>query len=279
MELFAHLPQIDHRYLHEALATSVFRAGASSGLLPPAVQTLGMHFADRSITGARARCLALLQCLRQVIEAYVVPPEKSFARDLTARINTYVQFLIDCRPLSVGMGNAVKSLKQAIAQMGVRGLPESEAREEVLAHIDRYVSERLVMAANLIVELAVEKIQDGDVILTHAQSFVVAKILEAAFDKGRKFRVVVVDSRPALEGRATLRRLLRKGISCTYTHMGAVSYAMREASKVILGAAAVMANGTMLSRLVRLRPAHANARPLILPRPHLGASPPAPCGA
>lgn len=103
VELFAHLPQIDHHYLHEALASTVFRAGTGNVLLP-AVQTLGMHFADRSITGARARCLALLQCLAQVITVYVVPPEKSFARDLTARINTYVQFLIDCRPLSVSMG-------------------------------------------------------------------------------------------------------------------------------------------------------------------------------
>lgn len=125
-------------------------------------------------------------------------------------------------------GNAVKSLKQVIASTGVRGIPEAEAKEEVLAHIERYIQERLVMADNLIVELAVQKIQDGDVILTHAHSYVVSKILERAFDVGRKFRVVVVDSRPALEGRTTLRRLLRKGISCTYTHLGAVSYAMRE---------------------------------------------------
>lgn len=214
-----------------------------------------MHYADGSITGARARCLALLQCLRKVIETYVAPPEKSFARDLTARINTYVQFLIDCRPLSVSMGNAVKSLKQTIAELGVQGTAEPEAKAQVLAHVDRYIAERIVSAEDAIVKLAMTTIKDGDVILTHAHSHIVTKILEEAnkmaVEKGWSFRVVVVDSRPSLEGRKTLRRLLQQGISCTYTHLGAVSYAMREVTKVFLGAAAVMANGTMLSRLVR----------------------------
>lgn len=46
--------------------------------------------------------------------------------------------------------------------------------------------------------------------------------------KGRAFRVIVVDSRPRLEGRETLRRLVRKGIHCTYVMINAISYVLPE---------------------------------------------------
>lgn len=59
-------------------------------------------------------------------------------------------------------------------------------------------------------------------------SSLVNHILYEAFEKGRKFRVIVVDSRPRLEGREALRRLVQKGISCTYVLISAVSYILPE---------------------------------------------------
>jgi translation initiation factor eIF-2B subunit delta len=44
--------------------------------------------------------------------------------------------------------------------------------------------------------------------------------------------VVVADSRPALEGREMLRRLLEAGISSTYLDLNALTYIMPEVSKV-----------------------------------------------
>lgn len=65
----------------------------------------------------------------------------------------------------------------------------------------------------------------------------------------KKFRVVIVDSRPKLEGQSLLRRLLVKGLRCTYTHINAVSYIMHEVTRVFLGASSVFANGTLYSRV------------------------------
>lgn len=62
-----------------------------------------------------------------------------------------------------------------------------------------------------------------------SSSSLVNHILCEAFEKGRKFRVIVVDSRPRLEGRETLRRLVQRGISCTYVLISAVSYILPEA--------------------------------------------------
>lgn len=52
-----------------------------------------------------------------------------------------------------------------------------------------------MFADKVIVDQAVEKIREGDVVLTHGHSHVVEKILEAAHARGRNFRVVVVSAR------------------------------------------------------------------------------------
>ena len=62
--------------------------------------------------------------------------------------------------------------------------------------------------------------------------------------------MVVVDSRPLLEGRETLRLLSEAGIPCTYVLLNVLSYLMmREVTKVFLGASALMSNGSVLGRV------------------------------
>jgi translation initiation factor eIF-2B subunit delta len=178
-----------------------------------------------------------------------------------------VQFLIDCRPLSVSMGNAIKSVKTALADAGQRSISESEAKAFLLDHIERYIQERITLADTVIDGYVCGKIRDGDVILTHAASATVLSALKAAAAAGRKFRVVVVDSRPRLEGRVTLAALLRAGISCTYSHTNALSYLMSGVSLVLLGAAAVLANGAVLSRVgaaAVAMTAHAHGVPVLV---------------
>jgi translation initiation factor eIF-2B subunit delta len=59
---------------------------------------------------------------------------------------------------------------------------------------------------------------------------------------------VVVDSRPALEGRRMLHSLLSAGVHCQYIQLNGLSFGLAGATKVILGAAAVLSNGTVLGR-------------------------------
>lgn len=44
-------------------------------------------------------------------QEYVTPEGKVLSRDLTHQLNTAIQFLVECRPLSVSMGNAIKFVK------------------------------------------------------------------------------------------------------------------------------------------------------------------------
>ncbi len=49
---------------------------------------------------------------------------------------------------------------------------------------------------------------------------------------GKRFDVVVVDSRPLFEGRRMLTTLLAGGITCEYCHLNGLSYEITEVDKV-----------------------------------------------
>ncbi|TYI13245.1 hypothetical protein ES332_A08G045900v1 [Gossypium tomentosum] len=244
VELFRHLPQYEHGTQLPDLETKFFELDP----MHPAVYKVGLQYLSGDIRGGNARCIAMFQAFKEAIKDYSTPPEKTLIRDLTARISSYVSFLIECRPLSISMGNAIKFLKNRIAKLPL-ALSESEAKSMLMLDIDRFINEKIILSEKVIVKHAVTKIRDGDVLLTYGASSVVEMILLHAHELGKHFRVVVVDSRPKLEGQLLLRRLVRKGLSCTYTHVNAVSCIMQDVTRVFLGASSVLSNGTVYSRV------------------------------
>ncbi|KAJ6738764.1 TRANSLATION INITIATION FACTOR EIF-2B [Salix koriyanagi] len=216
VELFRHLPQYERGTQLPELESKLFELDP----MHPAVYKVGLQYLSGDICGGNARCIAMLQAFQEAIKDYSTPPEKTLARDLTAKIGSYVSFLIECRPLSISMGNAI-----------------------------RFINEKIILADKVIVKHAVTKISDGDVLLTYGSSSAVEMVLLHAHELGKQFRVVVVDSRPKLEGQLLLRRLVGKGINCTYTHINAISYIMHEVTRVFLGASSVLSNGTVYSRV------------------------------
>ncbi|GFQ04627.1 translation initiation factor eif-2b subunit delta [Phtheirospermum japonicum] len=244
VELFRHLPQYEHGTQLPELESKFFQLEP----VHPAVYKVGLRYLAGDISGGNARCIAMLQSFQEAIKDYITPPEKSLIRDLTTKISGYVSFLIECRPLSISMGNAIRFLKTRITHLPLN-LSESEAKTHLISGIDHFISEKIILADKVIVKHAVTKIRDDDVLLTYGSSSAVELILLHAHELGKKFRVVIVDSRPKLEGQKLLRRLVGKGINCTYTHINAVSYIMHEVSRVFLGASSVLSNGTVYSRV------------------------------
>ncbi|KAL5167531.1 Translation initiation factor eIF-2B subunit delta [Glycine soja] len=242
VELFRHLPQYEHGSQLPDLEAKFFQLGP----VHPAVYKVGLQYLSGDISGGNARCIAMLQAFQEAIEDYRVPSEKTLVRDLTAKISSYVSFLIECRPLSISMGNAIRFLKSRIAKLPLT-LSESESKTSLQSDIERFIYEKIILANKVIVKHAVTKIRDGDVLLTYGSSSAVEMILLHAHGLGKHFRVVVVDSRPKLRGKLLLRRLVEKGLSCTYIHINAVSYIMNEVTRVFLGASSVLSNGTVYS--------------------------------
>ncbi len=140
------------------------------------------------------------------------------------------------------MGNAIRWLKVEISKVDV-STPESQAKLELCDSIDIYVREKVTIADQVIVNKANEKIEDGDVIITFAKSSVVQQTLVEAFRRGKKFRVIVVDSRPLLEGKNLARALADLGLEVQYSLTHGISHVIGHATKVFLGAHAMMSTG------------------------------------
>ncbi|NXL95820.1 EI2BD factor, partial [Alectura lathami] len=242
VNLFSHL----HQYSRKKPLTQ--QMSIPSTVIHPAVVRLGLQYSQGIINGSNARCIALLEVFKQLIRDYSTPPNEELSRDLVAKLKPHISFLNQCRPLSVSMGNAIKFLKKEISCLPDT-LREEEAKEKLQGTIDSYLREKILLAAEAILRSAFEKINDNDVILVYGWERVVRGGGQSLAVKGRAFRVIVVDSRPRLEGRETLRRLVRRGIHCTYVMINAISYVLPEVSKVLLGAHALLANGSVMSRV------------------------------
>ncbi|XP_055108172.1 translation initiation factor eIF2B subunit delta isoform X1 [Symphalangus syndactylus] len=242
VSLFSHLPQ----YSRQNSLTQFM--SIPSSVIHPAMVRLGLQYSQGLVSGSNARCIALLRALQQVIQDYTTPPNEELSRDLVNKLKPYMSFLTQCRPLSASMHNAIKFLNKEITSVG-SSKREEEAKSELRAAIDRYVQEKIVLAAQAISRFAYQKISNGDVILVYGCSSLVSRILQEAWTEGRRFRVVVVDSRPWLEGRHTLRSLVHAGVPASYLLIPAASYVLPEVSKVLLGAHALLANGSVMSRV------------------------------
>jgi translation initiation factor eIF-2B subunit delta len=127
--------------------------------------------------------------------------------------------------------------------------PENEAKRDLLEEIDYFLRDRVTAADTLIRDLAAKKIESGDVILTYAASSIVEQTLVQTHRAGVAFSVIVVDSKPLFEGKQLARKLANEGISVRYYLITGVSHAVKDATKVLLGAHAMMSNGRLYSRV------------------------------
>ncbi|KAJ3977537.1 eukaryotic translation initiation factor 2B delta subunit [Lentinula raphanica] len=219
------------------------------GDIHPVIVRLGLQFSEFKICGANARCIATLTAFKTVIQDYVTPPHNTLSRHLMTHLSPQITHLVNARPMSVTMGNAIRQLKLEISGSDI-DLPEQDAKDALCHKIDNYIRDRIIIADEVIEDLAVKKIKDGDVVLTYARSSLVEKILLRAHSLNKRFSVIVIDSRPLLEGKTLLHSLTSTipPIPCTYALLPALPSLITESDIVLLGAHSLHANGSVYSR-------------------------------
>lgn len=215
----------------------------------PSILTLALQISSYTLCGSNARTVGTLLAFKRVISSYTTPPGIALSRHLLTHLNHQIAYLRSARPLCIGQGNAIRWLKGVVSTVDV-GASELEAKESIIAAIDAFIRERIVLADEVIAREGATRIDDGDVVLTYGKSSVVEKTLLSAHAAGRDFKVVVLDSRPLFEGRNLARSLLRHGLTVSYGLLSAASDLItREGvTKCLLGASAMLGNGRLQSR-------------------------------
>ncbi|GAA5851002.1 hypothetical protein JCM9279_005254 [Rhodotorula babjevae] len=223
-------------------------AKSSTANLHPSIIRLALQYSEFKVVGANARCIAMLEAFKDIISSYTPPPQTSLTRHLpTTHLNPQIAHLIRARPLSVSMGTAIRYLKYEISLIEME-MDLDEAKQLLLSKIDSFIRDRILLASRVIEQHAVDKINDGDVILTYARSSVVEGVLLEAKRQGKEFSVVVVDSRPLYEGKHLLHSLRLASIPTTYVLLPALSLVLPRVSLCLLGTHALLSNGSMFSR-------------------------------
>ena len=129
---------------------------------------------------------------------------------------------------------------------------EESITEEMKGALDNILNsiEELISELNLISEAikyqAKDYIDDGETILTANHSEQLEEFfIEAA--KSKKFKVIVTESAPSLNGVIQAKNLIAKGIDTTVISDSAVYAIMPKVNKVIIGTRSIMANGGLIS--------------------------------
>ena len=236
MALFDHLPR------KQAPADPHSVEGEAA--LHPATVKLGLLYRKGAVYADDDRVVALLAMFMKVIEDYRTPPNKSLNMDLDKHVRTQVQHLVHCRQHSMGMGNVIKYIRYEIMHIAPE-FNESEAKAHLTAKLQSFLEERIVYARESIVRYMASTIKDDDVVLTFGSSPLLRQVL-VKVAATKRFRLVVVDTRPLHEGLETVAALSRH-VRCVYTPLAGAASVMREVTRVVLGASSLLSNGSMLA--------------------------------
>ncbi|KAG0150547.1 hypothetical protein CROQUDRAFT_652144 [Cronartium quercuum f. sp. fusiforme G11] len=234
-------------FLHLERPPTLSVAQRTNPVIHHSILRLAHLYSHFKIVGSNARCVAMLDAFKDVIRSYTPPPGTSLSRHLPSYLSPQISHLVHARPLSVSMGNAIRHLKGVIGRLGV-DMSDDQAKKELYERIDRFVRDRIVVADRVIESYAVQKIKQGDVIMTYANSSVVQGVLLEAHRQGIEFRVIVVDARPMYEGKNLLRLLSRSGIRCSYVLLSAIGAVLKTVNMALLGTHALLGNGAMYGR-------------------------------
>ncbi|XP_063357763.1 translation initiation factor eIF2B subunit delta [Cydia amplana] len=216
--------------------------------LHPAVIKLGVQLSSRVVSGSNARCIALLDALKKMVSDYTLPARTEYARGLETHLKESLTYLWGMRQPTASQVNAVKFFRHHLTQLP-HNVDEFDAKKILHEEIDRYIREQIDMAGEAISIAVRNKISHGDKILTYGCSSLIERIFREAWIAGVKFEVVVVGNRIHPHGREMLRRLVKYGVPCTYLDITAASYIMQKISKVLFGAQALLADGSVRGAL------------------------------
>jgi translation initiation factor eIF-2B subunit delta len=243
-----------------------------SASVHPAALKLALQFANDNYRGYADHARQFLETFRGIVtdlslrgfassdasSAFMLADQREIGATwisaIRAALNQLVQVIVDTHFLPVATGNIVRELKVVIDRIG-RDLVSgacgmAEATDALRTSVGHMISERIALPAPIIMKAAAERLRDGDRIVTIGYSTVVyGAIKHAVQNLGRDLSVVILDARPHCRGRQLAEALPKVGVrDVTVLPVTGLQVAMRGATKVLIGAAALFANGSLLGQ-------------------------------
>ncbi|MFC5973352.1 ribose 1,5-bisphosphate isomerase [Halomarina salina] len=207
--------------------------------LHPTVETTAEDIASMETRGAATIGAAAAAALRvQAGESDAVTPEA-----FRAELRVAGRRLHETRPTAVSLPNALRYVLRRMDGDEVATLRASvvKAATEFEQRLDRAQSQLGAIGAN--------RLQDGDVVMTHCHSTDALACVEAALDQGKHLEAIVKETRPRLQGHITARALREMGVPVTLIVDNAARRYLDDADHVLVGADAIAADGSVVNKI------------------------------
>jgi ribose 1,5-bisphosphate isomerase len=212
--------------------------------LPEEAGRIAEDIRSMRIRGAGLIARSAVEALRIVAQDSKAKDAESFFNELTEA----ARILLQTRPTAVSLPNGIRYVMHRLNLARGRNDSFKEIREATLAAASEFI-ENAKTAVQRIGEIGARRIVDGDVLLTHCNSAAAIEVMKTAWRDGRRFEVLVTETRPRFQGHITARELSKAGIPVTLILDDAVRYFMQDVDKVIVGADAVTANGALVNKI------------------------------
>ena len=170
------------------------------------------------------------------------------ASDLALVVEEAVTDILRVMPSLAPPINALHKVMGTLEEAQAQKLPADQIKANLLAACDTFL-QVIDEARDKVAQYGAEKIRDGDVVLTYSMSSTVWRIFFAAKAQGKRFRVLVTESRPANEGMWTVDEMLKAEIEVGVSVDACIGELIPQSNIVFVGADAVSSHGTVLCKV------------------------------
>jgi len=189
--------------------------------------------------GAAAIADAAAAALAAQAEASDADTPAAFREQLRAAARE----LHDTRPTAVSLPNALRFVLR-----GTEGETVAELRRSTVEAAASF-REDLDRAQERLGRIGANRLQDGDVVMTHCHSTDALACVEAAVDQGKDLEAIVKETRPRKQGHITARQLREWDVPVTLIVDNAARRYLDDADHVLVGADSIAADGSVINKV------------------------------
>lgn len=193
-----------------------------------------------TIQGAREVAKAGLGC-------FILTAKYSKAKSMNEfmkEIKGLVSVLVKTRPTEPMLKNVIASVMLKLNNY------DGDNFKDVTVNLCNDEIGKINQALAKIAGIGASQIENGDRVLTHCHSHTVVEILRKAKKEGKKFQVIVTETRPMLQGVLTAKDLSKAGIETIFCVDSAIGYVMKKTTKVLTGTdGMILPDGSIVNKI------------------------------
>ena len=202
---------------------------------------------DDHVHGSTKLALIAIDGICEIVEKHEIVKgnEDENLIDFQQSVRSLIEKLQTCRPSMVALNNLLQKIRDTVFASDTMNPDKFKSRMvSSCKEVTRFVRD----AQSLAVQNMVSLIEENDVIMTHSISSTVKNLCARLKESLPTVRLIVTESRPGDEGKLLAAFLSELGLNTNYITEAQIDLLMPEVSMVVVGADAVLADGSIINK-------------------------------